>query len=113
MIRSPGSKRYTAFPVPEEVQLKLGLLGIKLIWQRLPSRYVVALFARQAEDGSSGRFITLKDIFTHGWDAIVDHLADTAVRGTTPVGWNGHTIIEPIKIEAAAVIDEGKFNVES
>lgn len=106
MLRSPGSGRLARPFVPEEIELKLALLGAKLEWLP-PLRAFAVSFPGQPILGATYNVGVLE---ARGWDRMLSELADALVKARVPVGHlSGLSKIEPVVIEAAAVIDEENF----
>jgi hypothetical protein len=102
MLRSPGTKRHCVTPVPEEVLLKLQLLGMKLIWE--VDHWVVY------SEGLGHPVLTMKSVVDpEEWDFWLGKLADVACRNRRPIGWTNTQRVDTMPIEAAAVIHEEAF----
>lgn len=100
MLRSPGTKRRIAFSVPEEVELKLALLGVRLEWRP-------EFMAWQVIWSSGGKFIErLIDPYFTEWDSLLEDLADLITKLRYPIGWTNTQRVDTMAIEAASVIAE-------
>ena len=96
MLRSPGSNRYCPEPVPEEVLLKLQLLGCVLIWEF--HHWVIY---------PEGAGHPLAYIARNGdWDWMLSVVADTIAKPRTPAGWTQTQHVDTMPIEAASCIAE-------
>lgn len=113
MIRSPGTKRWAAMPIPEEIQLKLRLLGVTLLWDRGTSGWMMFMYDNPEQGGYLGRSVDVHDVLKHGWDAVVSALADTLAKPAQPAGWRRTQQVDSVAIPAASVIDEEAFNVKN
>lgn len=107
MLRSPGSSRPARPFVPEEIELKLALLGARLQWEHGTRAFLVtfpgAPVLGMAINGDAVE--TLDD-----WSRVVSDIADRLVKARVPVGHLSKlSRIEPVVIEAAAVIEEENF----
>lgn len=106
MLRSPGSARVARPHVPEEIELKVALLGGKLEWSPALRAFAIG-FPGQPILGAT---YNIGVIEARGWDRILSEIADALVKARVPVGHlSGLNKIEPVVIEAAAVIDEENF----
>lgn len=96
MLRSPGSNRYCPEPVPEEVLLKLQLLGCKLIWEM----HHWAIYPEGV--GQPLAYVTRNDDL----DWVLSVVADTIAKSRTPAGWTQTQQVDTMPIEAASCIAE-------
>ena len=100
-LRSPGSNRYCPEPVPEEVLLKLALLGVDLVWRH-------EFFAWAAAYQNS--LLTLDMLISpdeaNDWDQIIAMIADRITQLRHPVGWTQTQHVDTMPIEAASCIAE-------
>jgi hypothetical protein len=112
MIRSPGTKRYCPDPIPEEVLLKLGLLGLHLHWSILGSSFGSAgssfgwrIFR---EDGTEfSNLIIPRD---PPWDEWMTWLADSVASQRYPHSWTKPEHVDTMAVDHASVIAEENFD---
>lgn len=112
MIRAPGTKRWAALPVPDDVDLRLKLLGVNLTWDGSQRGWMIVLPGVGNEHLGAYK-IAAMDVMEHGWDHILAVLADTFTKSRYPGGWNGVVNVKTLPIPAASVIDEEAFNEQS
>ena len=98
-LRSPGSNRYCPEPVPEEVLLKLALLGVDLVWRQ--DFFAWHLVYRNSP-ATLGVMVSPGD----DWEPILDTLADLISTRSHPVGWTQTQHVDTMPIEAASCIAE-------
>jgi hypothetical protein len=102
MIRSPGTKRRCPYPVPEEVLLKMGLLGLKLVW-----RNDAACWQVHWADGR--QFLSVSLTMDPDWESVLTYVADTVSKSKFPSGWTATQHVDTMPIEAASIVEEN-FN---
>jgi len=88
--------------VPEDVWLRLRLLGLKAVWEQIGwSIYPEGM-------GNAICFVHGMDIID-GWDEAMEQLANKVCRNKRPIGWVNTQRVDTVPITAAAVIDEENF----
>jgi hypothetical protein len=108
LLRSPGSRRVAAISVPEDIALRLALLGVHWEWgndidnQRGGFRF-----------SAGGQHIMTSPASTidkYGWEDTAGALADIIARARgVPIGWMKTTQATMPRVDAAAVIEEDAF----
>ena len=100
--------------MPEEVALKLTLLGVSWEWGHdIDPGHSRGGFRFYA----GGRHIQtspVSSILQYGWGDTVSGIADYLARARgVPIGWNDTTKTTMPKVDAAAVIEEDAFREQS
>ena len=100
-LRSPGSNRYCPEPVPEEVLLKLALLGVDLVW-----RQEFFAWAPVYRNSMLTLDMLISPFEVNAWDRTIAMIADRITQLRHPVGWTQTQHIDTMPIEAASCIAE-------
>jgi hypothetical protein len=103
MLHSPGTKRRCVAAIPEEVLLKLSLLGVRLIW----CQHLDAWQITRVADGFT--WSQMIEDAEPDWDYFLSYIADHVCRQKTPPAWTNTQHVDTMPIEAAAVINEEAF----
>ena len=102
MLRSPGSNRFCPESVPEEVLLKLALLGVDLVW--IGPRFLAWGVISQNSLLTLGLLISPFE--ASEWDQTIAMIADRITQLRHPVGWTQTQHVDTMPIEAASCIAE-------
>lgn len=105
MLYSPGRKTRCVDQVPEEVLLKLSLLGMKLIWEH-------DHWTAYCEGRGQPILEMQPDVTPDEWDFWLAAIADIVCKNKIPPGWTNTQYVDTMPIEAAAVINEEAFRNE-
>lgn len=105
MLRSPGTKRCCARPVPDEILIKMALLGVEVRWIAQDGTYVISPIGHARMIATFGYVY----IETYGWDEALGSVADSLIKSKHTIKWNDTVGVPTVKIDAAAVINEDAF----
>jgi hypothetical protein len=102
MLHSPGTNRNCCIALPGDTETKLGLLGLRVMWEGAgwtvyPEGCDKALY-----------FVSVGD--EHTWPDALTYLADLICRDKHPRGWGRTQKVDSVAIPAASVIDEENFH---
>ena len=100
-LRSPGSNRFCPESVPEEVLLKLALLGVDLVW-----RHEFLAWAAAYQNSMLTLDMLISPDEANDWDQIIAMIADRITQLRHPVGWTQTQHVDTMPIEAASCIAE-------